>query len=144
MISDALHDAIEMIEEYRDLAIYRDDPALYAWIESLKAQMNALRAYLDALPDEPIIAPKITWEKLVAIEPRLDELLKEIEAIKDPGGPSFCANDIWYRQYKPRFLKLVGWAAEKDDSVIKTEKAYNLAYKKLYHSLPDCRDCGCL
>jgi hypothetical protein len=39
---------------------------------------------------------EITWEHLVRAEPRLAVLLAEVQAIKDPGGKSFCANRIWY------------------------------------------------
>ena len=87
----------------------------------------------------------ITWDKLVDAEPRLDLLLHEIEQIEDDReNPSFCANLIWYREYKHQFVKLVGKYAEGNDPILYSHIAYELAYKKLYDSLPDCRNCGCL
>jgi hypothetical protein len=51
----------------------------------------------------------ITWEQLVELEPRLLELYKQAEQVIDDGSsPSFCANDIWYEQFKPRLEELVG------------------------------------
>lgn len=41
----------------------------------------------------------MTWEHLIALEPRLAGLLKEIESIK--GGPDFDADVIWYCDKSP-------------------------------------------
>lgn len=86
---------------------------------------------------------KMTFEELAKIEPRLKTLLKEAQAIKDPGGPSFCANHIWYKPlgFKDRLNKLVGWEAK--DERLKSSEAYDLAYEKIYDSLPPCRNCLC-
>jgi hypothetical protein len=86
---------------------------------------------------------KLTWRELVKIEPELGVLLKEIRQVKDLGGPSFCANQIWYSQYKERLCRLAGWEAQKDDPRLRSEAAYDLAYDKLYYTLPDCRNCNC-
>ena len=54
MISDTLHDAVKEIGEYQTGAFYYPrmgrDPALNAWIESVKAQMRALQEYLEQMP----------------------------------------------------------------------------------------------
>ena len=85
----------------------------------------------------------MTWAEMVKIEPRLEELLREIRSIKDDKTKTyFCANEVWYEQYKPRFKRLVGWGAEKEE--MRGSDAYDLAYHKLYSPLPGCRRCACL
>ena len=85
----------------------------------------------------------ITWNELVKIEPELNTLLKNVQKVKDPGGESFCANDIWFDNFKERVTHLVGWYARRDDSRLTTSNAYDVVYQKLYNLLPDCRNCGC-
>ena len=62
-----------------------------------------------------------------------------MKAVKDTGGPSFCANDVWYRpgSFKSRLVRLAGWWAEKPE--LRTSEAYDVAYDELYQQLPDCR-----
>lgn len=55
----------------------------------------------------------------------------------------FCANRRWCKEFKPRLLKLVGWA-RKDKPELSTTKAYDVAYEVIYGALPACRDCACL
>lgn len=93
-------------------------------------------------PPEP--GRKLTWREIARIEPRLGELLKEIRAERDSGGPAYCANEVWYTRYKPRLVDLVGWGADSDNELMRTSAAYDLAYSKLYDVLPPCRNCWCL
>jgi hypothetical protein len=87
---------------------------------------------------------EITWPGLVRAEPRLGALLAEAQAVEDDGStPSFCANEVWARQFKPRLAKLVGWYAEGEDRMLHTNRAYDLAYARVCNALPACRDCGC-
>jgi len=88
----------------------------------------------------------LTWEDLTRREPRLKALLRDAQAVRDPGGPSFCANQVWYRPggFKDRLIHLVGWDAVKSDPVLRTTKAYELATDEVYQALPDCRRCSCL
>lgn len=54
----------------------------------------------------------ITWELLTRLEPRLADLERLIQAVRDPGEPtarSFCANSVWYGGAKPLLLQLAGW-----------------------------------
>lgn len=88
--------------------------------------------------------PAYTWDQLVSLEPRLAGLLKEADAVRDPGGSSFCANSVWYTRFKPRLVKLVGWGAEKQDKVLRSPEAYDLSYEQIYYALPSCRNCMCL
>ncbi len=88
---------------------------------------------------------KTTWDLLCKIEPRLLNLLAEVKSVKDDKTkPSFCANDVWYADIKPKLIRLVGWYAGGADYRLRSRGAYNLAIHVLYNELPDCRNCGCL
>jgi hypothetical protein len=92
-------------------------------------------------------ASALTWRRIARIEPRLAEAERLIKMIQDPGGDSFCANDIWYgeRDYRFSFKKRVnaytGWFAERPE--LRSDAAYDMAYEHLYGLLPDCRNCLC-
>lgn len=92
-----------------------------------------------------------TWNELCELEPRLLHLYDEARVIRDEGGPSFCANAVWYGRHgyeglKPKLCELVGFHREGDgsDPRLATARAYDLAYHKVYDALPDCRDCACI
>lgn len=103
---------------------------------------------LDAATDEAAHitpAPVITWEALTEREPRLAEMYAEISHVTDDRSTAtFCANRLWYIQFEPRLLNLVGTRAEKYDQLIRTPEAYTLARRTLYRLLPDCRNCVCV
>lgn len=87
----------------------------------------------------------MTWDQMTKIEPKLGQLLEEIQSIKDDQSQvSFCANDHFHGgdpSLKERMCELVGWdAAQKE---LRTSEIYDLAREKLYNALPDCRNCGC-
>ena len=92
--------------------------------------------------------PKVTFDELVKLEPKLGSLLEEAKAMKR-ASPPFCANAVWYgyRGYpgiKPRLIRLVGWNSKNPDSLLHGERAYDVAYQTIYHALPDCRhEDGC-
>lgn len=93
----------------------------------------------------------ITWELLCKLEPELKALLKEIKAVKDyKTRPSFCANAVWYGysaepyNFRWQLMGLVGWEARGEDPRLHTEEAYDLAYRKCYAALPNCRNCLCV
>lgn len=85
---------------------------------------------------------RLTWDELVAREPRLAELRRRIAAVR--AGPDFCANHLWYgrRGFKAEMAGLVGMHAESDDAALGTAAAYDVAYHTLYELLPDCRHDG--
>ena len=89
-------------------------------------------------------APALTWEQLVAREPALARLRREVEAVEDEGGRSFCANKVWYIQFEPHLTKLAGRRATGPDPLLRTPQAYEVARATLYELLPDCRNCICL
>ncbi len=87
----------------------------------------------------------LTWEELVRREPGLLTLLREAQSVRDDKRqPSFCANQVWFRRFKPRLMELVGWYARVQDGVVNTSRAYDIAYRVIYNALPDCRNCWCL
>ncbi len=83
----------------------------------------------------------MTWKKLVALEPRLAELAKRMRqhALENSQSPKYCANRHWYHGFKNEMSDIVGYEAL--NPALKTEAAYDCAYKFLYHLLPDCRGC---
>jgi hypothetical protein len=88
-------------------------------------------------------AQQITWDLLTELEPRLLQLYREAKAIKATGR-HFCANRVWYSQFKPELIYLVGWYARGQDPRIGTDEAYDLATRKIYNALPPCKDCACI
>jgi hypothetical protein len=89
----------------------------------------------------------LTFDGLVALEPRLANLLAEARRHRRSRARSVCANEIWYRPggLRQRLIGLVGWhSLAPRGSVLRTPAAYDLAYETLYDALPDCRECGCL
>lgn len=93
------------------------------------------------------IAINVTWKMLIELEPRLIDLERRIKAIKDnKKKPSFCANWFWYsspNRFRNHMSDLVGWDAEGDNPILKSSKAYDVAYEHLYSLLPNCRNCIC-
>lgn len=94
----------------------------------------------------------ITWEEIVRIEPRLEQLAEEARAYKQATRykrKNVCANDRWYgygpwrgRGLRPMLVQLVGWCSPTPE--LQTREAYDVAYQYIYSLLPDCRNCRCL
>jgi len=84
----------------------------------------------------------VTWEKITSIEPVLRKMYDEARAVSSKGNPYFCANRVWYEEFKPRLERLVGWDARHEE--LQTMEAYDIAYQTIYRQLPACRECICL
>ena len=85
----------------------------------------------------------MTWTQIVKAEPRLKALYDEARAVRDDKTREwFCANHVWYEDFKPRLVKLVGWECR--NSLIRDDKSYDTAYQRIYRALPDCRGCQCM
>ena len=83
------------------------------------------------------------WSELVAIEPALGRLFDRMAAA-DTGGPTFCAQRAWSREFKQRLYGLVGFRAKKDSDLLQSSAAYELATRTCFAALPPCRgNCGC-
>lgn len=89
---------------------------------------------------ESVSAPP-SFEQLCQLEPRLLGLASEIQDLS-ADSPRICANRTWYRDIENRFNRLVGWYAWNPE--LRTEEAYNSAFRHLYALLPGCHDCTCL
>ncbi len=85
----------------------------------------------------------ITLEELIELQPALQGLVDATKLVDD-SSPNFCANDLWISQFKPYLVRMVGWLAEDDRPIIKTNAAYEVAYEAIYDLMPDCKDCGCM
>jgi hypothetical protein len=84
------------------------------------------------------------WEDMVIVQPKLERLFVEISTTRYLGGPSFCAEQLWAKRFKPRLAWLVGCYAHSDDPRMHTMAAYDRAFEKLYAALPPCRGCACV
>jgi hypothetical protein len=95
--------------------------------------------------------PRLTFAALAAIEPQLADLEREVRAwARTPLGDDWCANARWYGYgrfkgmgYRARLVALVGWGSRHPDPRLHTSAAYDVAYRRVYALLPDCRECAC-
>lgn len=87
---------------------------------------------------------KVTWAKLVKLEPRLTGLLgmAMTPSFSQHGKKVFCANHFWGTSIKPLLVELVGWHVSTE--ILGTSEAYDVAYEKIYNALPNCCNCICL
>ncbi len=87
-------------------------------------------------------------EELSALEPRLSELARRVDAVRDPGrGTFFCSNHVWLPLaselrgllgvYRP------GWAAHEPGDPLYDGQAFEDCYVELSRRMPPCRGCGC-
>src|SRR5262245_13337765 len=85
---------------------------------------------------------------LFALDPRLAELERDVDAIKDEGKTSwFCANFLWL-PVNTRLRLLLGVArvpqpGDEEHEELYDSGAYELAFAYLSRRLPACRNCGC-
>jgi hypothetical protein len=86
--------------------------------------------------------------QLYALEPRLGELEREVESIRDDGRASwFCSNFLWL-PLNTRLRLIVGVAREpqsgdEEHPELYDSRAYELVFDHLSTRLPPCRACGC-
>lgn len=80
----------------------------------------------------------MTFSDCVAIEPRLTQLENDIKAhaTRSCDG-EYCANVVWYREFKPRMLELVGDYCE--NPMMRGADRYMCCYDHLYKLLPNCK-----
>lgn len=83
----------------------------------------------------------ITWEEMIALEPGLSQLLVTISKAKLDEDE--CKDDLWYGPggFKEKLLALVGRHAYSAPDALTNTEAYDIAYEKLYGSLPKCECC---
>jgi hypothetical protein len=87
-------------------------------------------------------------EDLYRLEPRLAELEREVDAMRDDGRSEwFCSNFLWL-PVNTRLRLLVGVAREPRPGdaelpELYDSRAYERVFEHLSKRLPPCRNCGC-
>lgn len=85
---------------------------------------------------------------LFAVEPRLAELERDVDAARDDGRASwFCSNFLWL-PLNTRLRLLIGVArvpqpGDKERPQLYDSRSYELVFGYLSRRLPPCRNCGC-
>jgi hypothetical protein len=80
---------------------------------------------------------RLTWSELVALEPRLENLLCQVEESRPSEAESdFNYEGCWGR-FKEPICKLVGWSSRHGDERLHTTHAYDTAYRTLWRALHD-------
>ena len=72
----------------------------------------------------------MTWDQIVAIEPRLANLHLDASICRRPGVSPY---DVWYQTLKPRLVHLVGFGAEKPE--LRNCDCYDIAYDVIFAAL---------
>ncbi len=86
----------------------------------------------------------MTFDDVVALEPRLAGLLAEAKAehaVAERDG-EYCASTAW-AHLKGTLAQLIGWYRPEYHSVLSSSAAYSAAAEAVSDALPACRDCGC-
>ena len=81
----------------------------------------------------------ITWEKITAMDEDIRNLYQEaLIAEYEPGDfKFFCPRDhVWFREFKPRFKRLVGFHRPHPPKELQTCEAYDIAYHKIADAIP--------
>lgn len=96
------------------------------------------------------IADDDPFLRYCALDGRLAPLFVEAATTKAEPGEPFCANAVFFgygqprtRSIKWRLSKLVGWYADAVHPDLRSPKAYDACYERIYEALPDCRWCSC-
>src|SRR3954467_14796764 len=88
----------------------------------------------------------LSFNRLTLHEPRLVPLKSEIVglAASVSNDDKFCANYHWYKTFKPKLLKLVGYDRTDlgEGHILRSSQAYSAALHHLYNLLPDCNHEG--
>jgi len=96
---------------------------------------------------------QVTYEELVRLEPRLEELEQRIADVRDPGNTEwYCSNYVWM-PLNADLKDLVGVARRhtgassdlrpEEEALLRSSFSYEVAYLHLSALMPPCRACGC-
>lgn len=97
-------------------------------------------------PAPPGALPSV--EELFQLEPRLEALRAEVDAVRDTGeGTFFCSNYVWL-PVNTRLRLLLGVAripqhGDEERPELYDSRCYERVFEHLSRRLPGCRDCGC-
>jgi hypothetical protein len=119
-------------------------------------RLHLLRLEVEMVRDDgagPAFCANVWWYGYGEREARMPEGPEEGEIVvtrlSDLEWPDEARRARW-RATSPmgirgRLRRLVGWYAEREDAVLWSMAAYDLAYRMLYGLLPDCRGrCTCV
>jgi hypothetical protein len=94
---------------------------------------------------KPKPMPVPTLDELVALDPRIGQLLEDAGRVRDDGSaPAYCGNLVFDTRFKPRIVALVGWERRDGPKPLRTNLAYDVLYDAVYDKMPNCRNCWCL
>ncbi len=79
----------------------------------------------------------LTWEELIDLERRLENLLCQIEASRPIEGESDFDYEGCWGQFKDPITDLVGWHRRHGDERLRTTHAYEIVYRTLWQALHD-------
>jgi hypothetical protein len=79
-------------------------------------------------------ANELTWETLARLEPRLADLLEQVQNTELEEGER--AHDFFYDMVKPRIERLVGWDRKSGPAILQTEDAYSVAIATFWAAPP--------
>lgn len=84
----------------------------------------------------------MTFHELCAMEPRLVGLYDEAKSCRF--RVDRCTNDVWYGEFKPRVVDMIGrYRTKEGPEALFSSLAYEVVTDTLYSALPDCPDGGC-
>src|SRR5690349_21023418 len=96
-------------------------------------------------PEQSAEAAPLTWEQLVAAEPRLALLEQHVRGIarqqQRKPNPHYCSDAVWHgwRQgslsIKACVAKLAGWGRRGGPDLLQTPAAYDVASRHIYQQL---------
>ena len=75
---------------------------------------------------------RVQWARLVAEEPELASLEREVRALRR--GRGYNQEAFYQREMKPWLRQLVGWGAR--NPKLRTSRAFEIAVRYLYDLLP--------
>jgi hypothetical protein len=90
----------------------------------------------------------ITWDRLVAKEPRLSDLLAAAQAVPR-SGRRHCNHRAYVERvhgkpsFRDRLEELVGWYCPYPGTFMESDYAWRVAQDEILLALPQCRNCGC-
>jgi hypothetical protein len=97
-------------------------------------------------PVPPAALPSVA--ELFELEPRLEELRREVDEVRDTGeGSFFCSNYVWL-PVNTRLRLLLGVArlpqpGDERHPELYDSRCYERIFQFLSPRLPACRGCGC-
>ena len=79
----------------------------------------------------------MTWDDLMELEPRLEDLSCQVEACRPSENESDFDYENCWAKFKDPIANLVGWHRKTGDENLRTYQAYEIAYYTLWHALHD-------